>query len=119
MFEVFMIIWKAKNHTPSSKKEAIFFTIGAVCFFFSNLSLLVTDILNTLSKRRPVWYSVEDAPDFFPITIIVTSISIIGMYTGIIHCCMQWHKLGPHGPSKPVSTEDESSQMLIVASDQR
>jgi hypothetical protein len=43
---------------------------------------------------------------------ITDTICSIGLYTGIIHCCMQWHKLGPDCLSKPSSTEDERTHML-------
>lgn len=40
------------------------------------------------------------------------AIFTIGIYPGLIYCCMQWHKIDPRRLGVSLSTKEERSHML-------
>ncbi|KAJ9365586.1 hypothetical protein C8Q69DRAFT_292604 [Paecilomyces variotii] len=112
MLEIFIITWRPKDLGLSSK-GIISLILGSFFFFFWNLFNLVPGIQAQNLHCRYDYYpwGLSAFCQFLP---IANAIGLTGSYTGIIYCCMQWHKPGTRGPRKPV-TEDETTHVLTAS----
>ncbi|OJJ69622.1 hypothetical protein ASPBRDRAFT_45976 [Aspergillus brasiliensis CBS 101740] len=83
--------------------------VGGFFFFTLSLSLLVSD-----SMRQETILPEKAEID----QEIVTAICITGQCIGIVHYCMQQHKLGIYGRRSPSSADDERAHMLPVSNEE-
>lgn len=89
-------------------------TAGGFFYLLLNLFLFILAIKTYMYPS----YGYDFFKNFPEARPPVTTICMIGLHTGIVHCCMQWHKLGPHGLRRPLSTEDERTHMLTPSNEE-
>ncbi|PYH54584.1 uncharacterized protein BO96DRAFT_109961 [Aspergillus niger CBS 101883] len=104
MFKILTIIRKLNNVKRPSLNGAPSLAVGGFFFFTQSLSLLVSDSMSQST-------SMQDKE-------IVSALCITGQSIGIVHCCMQVHKLGIYGLRSPSSANDERAHILTASNEE-
>ncbi|PYH64273.1 uncharacterized protein BO88DRAFT_180687 [Aspergillus vadensis CBS 113365] len=107
MFKIFTIIRKLNNARRSSMNGASSLAVGGFFFSTHSLSLLVG---YSMSPGTSVEFEIIHFQTLVSQTI-VPAICITGQSIGIVHCCMQMHKLGIYGLPRPTSANDERAHI--------
>ncbi|RAH52637.1 hypothetical protein BO85DRAFT_175449 [Aspergillus piperis CBS 112811] len=107
-FKIFTIIQKLNNARRFSMNGASSLAVGWFFFFTHSLSLLIGD-----SKGQGT--AMTDNMNYEE---IVPFICITGQSIGIVHCCMQVHKLGIYGLFRPSSANDERAHILTGSNEE-
>lgn len=70
----------------------MFFIVGGFIFFVFNLSTAISTI-RALRRVANLNFDVEGTRTRH-VFLIINAICTIGVYAGLIGCCMQWHRVG-------------------------
>ncbi|RAK75077.1 uncharacterized protein BO72DRAFT_186619 [Aspergillus fijiensis CBS 313.89] len=127
MFKIFTVIRESKNAKCSSMVrcspwlascivEVLMLTdkqngapslaVGGFFLFTYSLFLLVMDNMKSSTQEKII--SIQE---------IVTAICTMGQCIGIVHCCMQQHRLGVYGLRSPSSADDERAHILTASNE--
>ncbi|GKZ38308.1 hypothetical protein AbraIFM66950_010438 [Aspergillus brasiliensis] len=103
MFQIVTTIRNLNHANRSSMIGAPSLAVGVFFYFTHRLSLVVSDGI----RRGPTM------PGQVPLSQeIVSAICITGQCIGIVHYCMQQHKVGIHSRRSPSSADDERTHIL-------